>query len=208
VAIALVAGVAPSAAAPSDSDKFVLFGTAIRADSPTNSRDDVIAIDTSAAGSFGGAVHTLNQTVHSLDRRLSLDYYFVNRSCGGGSPRITLVIDVNNDNVGDYAADGFVGPAGVFTGCQMATWRHEDLTDGLNRWDIRSISTAVPPSYQYSVPWQVVETFFSLQPGEQVLRGIFVDDSAWMPAAAGLAYYDTIVMGDYVLEDNVDARLG
>ena len=195
-------------AAPSDSTKFTLFGTAARADNPQDASDDVISIDTTG-GAFGGAVHALDQTVHSLDRRLSFDYYFVNRTCGGGSPRITLVIDTTGDGVGDFAADGHAGALPSFTGCPSNTWRHEDLTDGSPRWDIRSLPGNPTQVFVFAQTWMQVETFFAAQPGEQVLRGIFVDDSGgFFPAAAGLAYYDTIVMGDYVLEDNVDARLG
>ncbi|HZO50445.1 MAG TPA: hypothetical protein VFB26_09895 [Gaiellaceae bacterium] len=198
VAVAVtLAAAAEAYAAPGDNLKFVLEGSATRATSPTDAKDDVVKIDTTG-GAIGDVYHVLNQTVHALDGRLSLDYFFVDRSCGGGAPRISLAVDTDGDGAYDTVADGFVGPAPNFTGCQPNAWRHEDLTDAAPHWDVRKVGVGL---VLVAVPWSAVEAYFAAQPAEEVQFGVLADDAGgFFAAAAGVAYYDTVVMGPYVLE--------
>src|SRR5205814_4141584 len=131
-------------------------------------------------------------------------YRFVTpRSCGGGSPRITLLIDANGDGQfnqvpsgPDFAIHGHVNPPAT-AGCVSGpagpsfpnAWRIEDLTDDMNRWEVTPGSVATTlgiPTYPYS-PWETMETAVTTAfPNHKVLSGFLVDDScSFFPAACG-----------------------
>jgi hypothetical protein len=141
---------------------------------------------------FGGATRTLHAVVDSFDGRISLDYYLVNRSCGLGSPRIELAIDTTGDGVADGNAFGYIGPPPNFNTCDLNTWRSENLTDNQLRWDLTQFAG---PFYN---TWDMVKAFFRTKPAEEVITGSLVDDNG---SAPGLAYFDTVRIGDLVLEN-------
>jgi hypothetical protein len=159
-----------------------------------------------------------------LDNMLEFKSYFQNRSCGGGSPRIQLAIDLNGDGLSDGNAFGYTAPP--FAGCAPNRWQYDDLTDELPRWDLSQFAASgfpsagaictnplfsgnplICPFTQHSgyIPWNVFETVLNtLFPLHQVCSGALVDDSPWFTPAAGVAYFDIISMGRATWEDRFD----
>ena len=142
--------------------------------------------------------------VWALTNQLGLKYYFeAPRSCGGGSPRVTLLIDSNGDGGFDFAAHGHVNPPAT-AGCVPNKWKYEDLSDDLGRWEITPGTAATAlglPTYPYS-PWRVFAGALTTTfPNHKVLAGFLVDDScSFFPAACGKAYYDLVTIENRTLE--------
>ena len=194
--------------------KFELFGTAQDATDPENSSNDVAKFDTTG-GAFAGAIRKLDLKISDLDSQLSFKYFFPTsttpptRSCGGGSPRLTLIVDANGDGAfnqtaGDFAAHGHVSPP--YTGCAPDVWVFENLTDGQLRWEVTP-GGAVPgiPVFPF-VTWDTLETAVeTLFPDHVVLSGLLVDDSGgFFAAAAGIAFYDLVTIGNGTLQSRND----
>ena len=116
---------------------FLLGGNAQHAKDPENPSNDVIKIDTASAPLHGTVSRTLGVKVAQLDNMLEFKSYFQNRSCGGGSPRVQLAIDMTGDGVADANAFGYTAPP--FAGCPPNRWQHDDLTDELPRWDVSQL---------------------------------------------------------------------
>lgn len=218
--------IAGAGGGPGAPEGFLLGGTAQAAQDPENATNDVVKIDTSAPDSYGTISRTLNAKIADLDNELEFKAYYKDRSCGGGSPRIQLSVDLNGDGTADGNVFGYTHPP--FSGCAPNTWTYEDTTDALPRWDISQIagftgfpdiSTLCPPggpggglllpqtpvaspipcpfeTNSGYIPWDVLEavltTFF---PNHKVCSGALVDDSSWLPGAAGVAYYDIVSLG-------------
>jgi hypothetical protein len=191
--------------------KYTLFGTAQRAKSPSNPVDQVITINTTPTNSVGGAARALNQTVHSLDGLISVDYFFVNgKTCGGGSPRIQLAVDTDGDGLAGGPSDpggggnafGYQGTLSFGGGCiGPDRWVHEDFTDTVPRWDLTQFGGSPANT------WAAVELFFSAQPHEQVLRGVLVEDAcSFVPTNCGRTFDDTLKIGNRTLENWSDTK--
>jgi hypothetical protein len=205
---------------------FLLNGSAQHALDPENPSNDVIRINTtsppecSPAGGYqncvtGSVSRKINTKIQQLDNMLEFKSYFQNRSCGVGSPRIQLAIDLNGDGVADGNAFGHVAPP--YNACLPNRWQYDDVTDELPRWDVSQLvasgfpafnvictlpifatNPAVCPFVQNSsyIPWAVFEAVLTaLFPLHRVCTAALVDDSGWSPPAAGVAYYDVISMG-------------
>lgn len=180
---------------------FELFGSAQDDVDPQNPANEVISIDTTG-GKIGGATRVVRAPIESLDDQVELKYLFVGRTCGGGSPRITLLVSTDgDDHDAEVIAHGHVGPFPVFTGCTPGVWRYEDLTDDQPRWEVNP-SSVLPPGSSFVVPWSVLETALA---GSEVIRGLIVDDSGgFFPAAAGCGYYELVSIGAGTLSDEDD----
>jgi len=216
---------------------FLLGGTARNAQDPENPANDVIKIDTTPAPGqclattsppyqncpFGTVSRTLNVKIAQLDNMLEFKSYFQNRSCGGGSPRIQLSIDLQGDGTADGNAFAYTAPP--FAGCPPNRWQYDDVTDELPRWDasqlvasgfltdcanptVAAILGPLCPIRTNSgyIPWPVFKALLTgLFPMHRVCSGALVDDSSWMPAAAGVAYYDILSLGRATWEDHEDS---
>lgn len=208
--------------------KFELFGTAVDVQDPTeppspNPTNDVVMIDTSVGA--GWALRKLGAGVSlpTLDNELNLKYYFVDRSCGGGSPRISLMIDVDGDRDVDANLHGYAGSLPSFAACPPQIWKFEDLTDDAPRWDITQVvndpdgplgpgqplcvpTTCVPPAGSgFVITWDVMETFFMTYfPNHVIQAGKLVDDSGWFQPARGTAFYDLVTIDNRTLENRQD----
>jgi hypothetical protein len=209
--IGLLAMPLASATAVVEEDKYTLFGTAARAKSPSNPVDQVITINTTPTNSVGGATRRLNQTVHSLDGLISVDYFLVNgKICVGGSPRIQLAVDTDGDGLtggpsdpgGGGNAFGYQGTVAFGGACLGPDrWAHEDFTDDVPRWDLTQFGGG------FTHTWDSVEAFFALRPHEQVLRGTLVEDACSFAAAnCGRTFDDTLKIGNRTLENWLDTR--
>jgi hypothetical protein len=225
VALALAAGVLGSGQAWADRNDdrvFRLSGNAERAQDPENPANDVIKINTAAPPAFGAVSRTLNVKINTLDNQLEFKSYFQARSCGGGSPRIQLEVDLDGDGKADGNAFGHWPPP-PFAGCPPNVWMYQDLTDLLPRWDLSQLAARglpIPsctppqndplglcpfPTHSGYVPWEVFETVLTVVfPNHKVCNGALVDDSGWFPPAAGVAYYDLISIGNATYNDHSD----
>jgi hypothetical protein len=94
-----------------DGQKFKLFGAAQDDIDPDNPDNEVISTNiTLPTPFFGGVFRDLppGTKIEMLDNQLEAKYRFsMGRSCGGGSPRIQLAIDLNGDGTSDGNAFGY-----------------------------------------------------------------------------------------------------
>ena len=208
-----------SSARPSGAT-FKLFGNAALTKDPENPTNVVLRI-VNDGGTPAGAFRDLSHVrIWQLDHQLSFKRAFVApHSCGGGSPRIILLIDANGDgkfeqfpNGPDFAAAGHVRPP--YAGCESSAptpsdgpshstllWREEDLTDEQIRWEVLPSNAVTPPIGPIggagAVNWDALEAAISAAfPDHQVLQGIFLEDFNPSP---GTAYYDLITIFDLTL---------
>jgi hypothetical protein len=195
--------------------KFELFGAMLRDTDPENS----VGNSGGSGGGVGGN-ETISATmtptafalayrnlppgirITALDNQLGLKYYFqAPRTCGAGSPRLTLLIDSDGDGEFNFAAHGHVNPP-VYTACVVNKWVYENLTDDLLRWEVTP-GGAVPgvPVFPF-VPWETLEAAVTTAfPNHKVLAGFLVEDScSFFPAACGKAYYDLVTVENRTLE--------
>jgi len=204
--------------------RFLLGGNAMNDYDPENPANEVIKINTLAPPLYGTVSRKLNTKIAALDNMLEFKSYFSNRSCGGGSPRIQLAVDLNGDGNEDGNLFGYTAPP--FAGCPPNRWQYDDVTDELPRWDVSQLVASGFPApttictnplfamnpvvcpvggfqtHSGYIPWVVMETVLTtLFPLHKICSGALVDDSGWMPAAAGIAYYDIISLGRATWED-------
>ena len=195
--------------------KFELFGVMIRDTDPENA----VGKPGGSGGGVGGnetVSATMTPTsvalafrnlppgikITALDNQLGLKYYFEGRTCGGGSPRITLLVDADGDGSFDFAAHGHVNPPALL-GCPPDQWMYENLTDDLPRWEVTAPPGAPRPTLPalYN-PWEVLESaVVAAFPNHKVLAGFLVEDScSFMPVTCGKAYYDLVTIENRTLE--------
>jgi hypothetical protein len=212
-----------SAVAQSESDRrgpkphgsaWKLFGDAEMTRDPEN-RENIVLKVVSDGGTPVGAFRDLRHVkLWHLDHQLNFHRAFVApHTCGGGSPRMILLIDADGDGRFDqsprgidFAANGHVRPP--FAACEASTptgaddepsvstlvWRFEDLTDEQVRWEVTPSTATNPPIGPIggagALPWDLFEEAISIAfPEHQVLRAIFLEDFNPIP---GIAYYDLI----------------
>jgi hypothetical protein len=140
--------------------------------------------------------------IRALTNQLGLKYFFVPpRTCGGGSPRLTLLVDADGDGDTEFAAHGHVNPP-VYAACPTNQWRYEDLTDDNLRWEVTP-GGAVPgvPVFPFT-PWDAFATAVTNAfPNHRVRAGFLVDDScSFSPTTCGRAYYDLVTVENRTLE--------
>jgi hypothetical protein len=205
--ILLISGRAVTASVPRGETGFLLGGTAQNAVDPENPLNQVIKIDTtsppecSPAGSYqhcraGEVSRKLNVQIAALDNMLEFKSYFQKRTCGGGSPRMQLAIDLDGNGTSDGNAFVYTNP---IAGCAPNRWQYDDLTDEVPRWDLTQFwcslmhpQPCIPPG-SYVEPYAVAKTVLTtLFPNHKICSGALIDDSGWDPATAGVAYYDII----------------
>jgi hypothetical protein len=201
--------------------KFELLGVMVRDTDPEN--------NVGGSGASGGGVggnETISSTIVSgqlafayrqtppgikitaFTNQLGLKYYFVApKTCGAGSPRITLLVDANGDGQfiqgsGDFAAHGHVHPP-TYAGCVMDKWIYEDLTDDLPRWEVTgaTVPGIVPNVY---MPWKTfAAAIAAAAPNHKVLSGFLLDGESCgfgVAANCGKAYYDLVTIENRTLE--------
>ena len=199
---------------------FKIFGSADMTRDPENPTNLVLRV-VNDGNSPAGAYRKLNNVqLWQLDHQLNFKYAFVApHTCGGGSPRVILLIDADGDgrfrtapNGPDFAANGHVRPP--FAACEMSApspnnggaapstllWRFEDLTDEQTRWEITpgGATATIPGFPAYPGPnWDLFEQVVSAAfPNHRVLEAIFLEDFNPTP---GVAYYDLITVHDLTL---------
>jgi hypothetical protein len=184
-----------------DDGEFRLGGTAQHARDPENSANEVIRIRTDQSPFLGRVARRLGVRVEELDHMLEFKSYFVApKSCSAGIPRITLIVDADGDGdfqqapaSADFAAHGHIQP---FAGCPPSTWKYDDLTDSLPRWEVTP-GGSVPGLVGFVNPWDTFEAaVMTAFPNHQVCSGFLIDANEGSPGQVGTAYYDVISIGD------------
>ena len=191
--------------------KFELLFNMINDQDPQNADNDTISLTTGAfpSGIIGVAVRNMlpGTKVETLTNQLNLKYYFVARSCAGGSPRIQLYIDPG-DGTGPRNAFGYVSTLpGGGGGCPSSVWTYQDmanLNDPKPEWDLTQFGGS------YLNTWAQVVTFFdTAYPNHVVLSGGVYDDSCSFSAlTCGKAYYDLVTVENRTLENRQDTVQG
>jgi hypothetical protein len=197
---------------PKQGGKAKLFGTAQDDVDPENQWNEVVSCDTmtNAATSTCGLNRKTNKLkVAMLDNELELKMYFAApRSCGGGSPREVVVIDVDGKGRNfDLVLDGHVGsPPTVSGSCAAGEWLYQDLTDDLPRWDVRALTPGSQPtgtSPNAYIPWDVAEAAVMASfPNHSVhLLRLVEDAHQFLVTNRGCAYYDVVSLGPRTVTD-------
>ncbi|HEV2812636.1 MAG TPA: hypothetical protein VGW10_05225 [Solirubrobacteraceae bacterium] len=185
----------------SQGQQFHYFGPATDAtdpDQPESSDNDVARFDTTGVAPVG-MTRKVDETVFALDNQLEFKYFYVGRSCGAGSPRIQLAVDVDGDGDTEGNLHGHVRPP--YSACAMNKWVFEDTTDDERRWEIGAGLPGARPFPFYT--WTEVE---GLLGAATVRRGSLIEDShAFSPANKGEAFYDRVQIGNEHFEDHNDS---
>lgn len=181
--------------------QFILFGGATDALDPENSTNQTILFDTTG-DARPGVRREINPgtTVEMLDNQVQVKYFFVDRTCVGGSPRIQLGIDTDGDGQFDGNAFGYLGDQAFGGGCASGTWVFEDMTNAAPKWDLTQFGGS------FTNTWEEMELFFQTNfPQHQVVNGVLVDDSCgFAPTACGKVYFDNVVIGNRSINDRSD----
>jgi hypothetical protein len=197
--------------------KFELFGAMVRDTDPQNSVGN-----SGASGGGVGGNETISATIvpgtlafayrnlppgikiTALTNQIGLKYYFVNRTCFAGSPRITLLVDAHGDGSFVFGAHGHLNPPALL-GCVANKWITEDLTDDLGRWEVTGTAaqdaSGIPPNAY--LPWKVfAATIAGALPNHKVRAGFLLDGEScpFPPTACGKAYYDLFTLENRTLE--------
>jgi hypothetical protein len=134
-------------------------------------------------------------------------------SCGGGSPRIILLIDADGDGDRDFSANGHVrpGPLNSFASCETSTptaneggpftstllWRFEDVTDEQTRWEITGGTVPGFPAFPGATWDQLEALVHAAFPNHRVLQGRMLED--FNNTGPGVSYYDLVTIFDLTL---------
>jgi hypothetical protein len=140
--------------------------------------------------------------IAALDNQLGLKYFFVGtRTCGAGSPRMTLLVDSDGDGDFDFAAHGHVNAPMMFAGCPSNKWVYENLTDDLPRWEVTGSTGPLMLPLLYNT-WEILEqAVMTTFPNHRVYSGFLVEDScSFAPTTCGKAYYDLVTIENRTLE--------
>jgi hypothetical protein len=182
--------------------KFRLLFAMMDDQDPQNLTNDVISLLATPA-TRGVARRELPPgiKIEALDHQLNLKYYFPQRTCQNGGPRIDLAIDRDGDGNFDGNAFGYVGHAPFGAGCITGEWDIMDMTDNIGRWDLSQLGGGM------TMTWDQAEAFvMTTYPNHRVLAGSLTDDgcAGGGAAACGQAYYDLVTVENRTLENDQD----
>jgi hypothetical protein len=196
---------------------YKLFGAAKNGVDPQNPFNEVISFDTTDPAAIAGAVRILGDHIQvtMLTNQIELKYFFLNRTCGGGSPRIQLGISGDGDGNfnqfpggPDQNAFGYLGDKSFGGACVMNVWVHEDMTDSAQKWDLSQwVATGRVPACDMTCTWtQVVSYFQTFWPNHRVLNAVLVDDSgSFIAADRGCVAFDLVNTGARTYTNHEDA---
>lgn len=199
--------------------KFFLFGAAKDDLDPENSFNEVISFDTTDPAAFAGAAKLFGDKVKvpMLDDQVEVKYYYVGRTCGGGSTRIQLGISGDGDpqfnqfpGGPDQNAFGYIGDKPFGGVCLPNMWVYEDMTNTVPKWDLSQwapASDAFCGGNSMTCTWQQMELFFTTMfPNHRVLNEVLIDDSgSFFAADKGCGYFDLVSAGARTLIRHDDA---
>lgn len=127
-------------------------------------------------------------------------YLIEEGDCGGGSPRLQVMLDTDGDGLFDGNALGYAGPPGRgFSGCPVGEWIPEVATDDDPAWQLKLPGVSI-----LYVPWPAVVAFVTeTYPSHQVLRVQWVQDSFWRFDPL-VTWVDDLYVGDVRLSSPGD----
>jgi hypothetical protein len=174
---------------------------------PQNATNDVIRFNSTETG-FSSVTRDLRAKelqVEDMTNMIAVKYFFVDRTCAGGSPRFQLNIDTGDGTV--HNAFGYFGNTAFGGGCVPNTWVYEDLanlaTTGAT-WDLTQFGGGFTNTWA-----QVVQFFATFYPNNSVRAcGVFDDSGSFAPTSLGVVYLDNVQCHDRVLEDHQDVAPG
>jgi Ca2+-binding RTX toxin-like protein len=121
VAAVSLSAILPALAAPA----YSLFGEATES-------GGVVTLVSDASPGFGGLNVALSGATFASLTKLSADFNVTDDNCVGGSPRFSLPIDTNNDNVSNGNIWIYLGPTPSFNNCTPNTWLNSGNLIGNN----------------------------------------------------------------------------
>lgn len=204
-----------------------LFGTGKKDSDPeagSTPYNEVISFDTTDPAAIAGVFRKFGDgvKVDRLDNQVELKYFFSNRTCGGGSPRVQLGISGDGDGNfqqfpggPDQNAFGYLGDMPFGGGCVSGLWVREDMTNNVPKWDLSQWTPFGAGAFctagnAMTCTWTQMETFFNtVFPNHRVLNANLVDDSAsFFPAGRGCVYFDLYNTGARTLTGWEDVAEG
>ena len=188
----------------SEGGPWALFGTAKDDVDPQNHFNQVISFDTRDHNAVAGAVRKFgpHTKLGMFTDQLELKYYYLGRTCGGGSTRFQLGLDLNGDGVMDINAFGYLGNAAFGGGCLMNQWVFEDMTDNAPKWDTSQLPVT-DPCRSFETTWAAMVSCITAEyPNHQVLNAVLVDDSqSFFTLDSGCAFFDEVAAGRDTLDE-------
>ncbi len=156
-----------------------------------------IRSDTSVLPGYGGVdVSPTSPIPWGSLTTLSTDYNVTNDNCGGGSPRMSLGVDTNSDNVADGYVHIAIGPSPSFTGC-AAGWKSTGNLIGnadAGRFDYSQFGGSTFTTYS-GAPVSVTSG--------NVVEAFIVVDGSWSAAATGGDSEQTILVDNVTVNSDV-----
>jgi hypothetical protein len=195
-------------------NRFKLIGNAEITRDPENATNVVLKVESDGNTPVGAGRDLRRVQLWQLDHQLNFHRAFVSpHSCGGGSPRIVLLIDADGDGDRDFSANGHVRPGlnNSFAGCESTTptgaddgpsvstlvWRFEDVTDEQTRWEITGGTVPGFPAFPGATWDQLEALVHAAFPNHRVLHGRLIED--FNNTGPGVSYYDLITIFDLTL---------
>lgn len=171
---------------------WTLQGAAWAAD-PTDVTTQALRIQTVADQGFGVASLALPAGTRIQDiTALEFDAFYESGGCGGGSPRYTFSVDVDEDGDSDKTLNVYGGPFPSYAGCTLGSWLHHDLMDGALRWDAQSMGG---PFYGTQA-----QAAAAAGPAHRLLSVRLIWDSPWaFPDQTEVSYFDNLRVNDVLL---------
>lgn len=182
--------------------QFILFGGATDALDPGNATNEAILFDTTG-DARPGVFRKINPgtTIGMLRNQVQVKYFFVERTCAGGSPRIQLGIDRDGDGQFDGNAFGYLGNKAFGGDCVPGTWVFEDMTNAAPKWELSQFGGG---GTMYT--WDEMVAFLQITfPQHKVVNGVLVDDSCGFAlTTCGKVFFDNVVIGNRSINDHGD----
>jgi hypothetical protein len=172
--------------------KFRLFGGAEDSVDPENPTNDVVRVNNT--GTPANILRDLHKGTRAedIDNQVQLKYFFEpGKTCTLGTPRVDLAIDEDGDGDFDGNAFGYLGDKPFGGGCLSGQWVFEDMTNNQAKWDLSQVGGAMTNTYD-----QMEAFLAATHPNYQILYGSVTEDPYPTPPAAGVTYYDGVVIGN------------
>lgn len=175
---------------------YSLFGDAVIVGGGNPGNAAQIRSDILVPPGYGGVQIAISPTPWASLTTLSTDFNVTDDNCGGGSPRVSLGVDTDSDNVANGYVHIALGPSPFFTGC-AAGW----LSTG------NLIGNADAGRYDYSQFLGSPFTTYAGAPASvtsgKVVEVFIVVDGSWSADATGGDGEQTVLIDNVNVNGNV-----
>jgi hypothetical protein len=148
----------------------------------------------SAADDFSGLAYTqTSQLLFNSVTQLSTDYYVQSGDCGGGSPRVSIRLDTDNNGTGDKSVFVYIGDAPNFN-CPPAFQRWQSTGNLAASADLRVDTSQLPGG-----------TFYDTMTHAKTLAGTKPVTSVSIVVDAGWAFggLQDVWVDDFSVNNNI-----